>query len=190
MKRTLPRSPRLNVDVTPQLIAEAVPRDSGHCMVADAVREAYPDARHISVDVQTIRFSLPDKGIRCTYLTPRTAQVALISFDQGTAPQPFRFTLRGGQVTKMRTHCPGPAPRSEAQRETTRKAQNASTIPPVSSAGRDRVKMVYGHGNGPSTGNIPAIDGGTPPPVGALASGGVPAARRRAFGLRAMDRVK
>ena len=38
---------------------------------------------------------------------------------------------------------------------------------------------------------IPSIDGGTPPPVGMLASGGkIPAARRRSFGLRAMDRVR
>ncbi len=182
-RRTLPRGPRVNVNVTPQLITEAVPRDSGHCMVADAVKKAYPDARHISVDVQTIRFSLPDRGVRYIYLTPRTAQIALISFDQGTVPQSFTFTLRGAQATRMRPHKHTGNPRTPAQAEATAKARGASTTP-------SRVKLVYGHGEGPSSSGVPSIDGGTPPPRGALASGGVPQARRRSFGLRAMDKVR
>lgn len=95
-----PRSPRVMVAVTTEHIAEAVPRDSGHCMIAEAVKSAYPGAGRVSVDLQTIRFSDYSKGVRYTYLTPRVAQVALIQFDQGIRPEPIGFTLRQGLVTR------------------------------------------------------------------------------------------
>jgi hypothetical protein len=173
-------------------------------MIADAVKAAYPEAKHISVDIQTIRFSLPEKGIRCTYLTPRTAQIALLNFDQGQAPAPFRFVLRGGQVTKTRRHAHGNGERSPAQQEALEKAAAASTtarrgndtvIPQEEERkGRGRARLTYGHGEGPSHGGVPGIRGGGVPPVGMLAGGSlagkIPTARRRAYGLRAMDRAK
>lgn len=95
--------PRVSVKVTQDIIEAAVPRDSGHCMVADAVKATVPNARSVAVDLQTIRWSDPKLGRRFTYLTPRTAQVALINFDQGTRPEPFEFQLRNAQSTPLKS---------------------------------------------------------------------------------------
>src|SRR5258707_2331325 len=94
-----PRSPKVTIEITPDLIESSKERDSSHCMIAEAVKKAYLGAAFVSVDLQTIRFSDHNKGLRYTYLTPRSAQIALIEFDQGTTPEPFSFQLRGGQVT-------------------------------------------------------------------------------------------
>ena len=42
-------------------------RDSSHCMTALAIQKAIPDARHICVDLQTIRWTR--KGLRYVFLT-------------------------------------------------------------------------------------------------------------------------
>ena len=96
--RTLKRSPRIAVEITEEIIDIAVPRDSSHCMIADAVRAAVPDATNISVDLATIRFTDPKARQRYIYLTPRIGQLALIAFDSGEKPAPFRFLLRGAHV--------------------------------------------------------------------------------------------
>src|SRR6266542_2636280 len=96
----MPKSPRFNVDVTKEIIQASASRDSSHCMIAEAVRAAYPGAQFVAVDIQTIRFTDRPKGLRFTYLTPRQAQVALVKFDQGQVTDPFRFQQRAGQVTK------------------------------------------------------------------------------------------
>ena len=62
-------------------------------MIADAVREALPEVKSISVDLQTIRFSDPGRGQRYTYLTPMIAQDYLVAFDEGQPLEPFEFRL-------------------------------------------------------------------------------------------------
>jgi hypothetical protein len=62
-------------------------------MIADALRDTLPDAKKISVDLQTIRFTEPSKGQRYTYLTPTIAQDYLVAFDQGLPLEPFQFVL-------------------------------------------------------------------------------------------------
>ena len=89
-------SPKVKAPVTAEIIDGAVPRDSGHCMLAKAIEVARPDAKFIAVDLQTIRFS--ENGRRYIYLTPRTAQRALIDFDHGVRPEPFVLNLRNAQV--------------------------------------------------------------------------------------------
>jgi hypothetical protein len=90
------------VRITPAIIADAVKRDSGHCMIAEAIRLVRPKATAIAVDLQTIRFSDPQRWCRYTYLTPRRAQEALIAFDQGDPTiEPFTFRLERGQAAPM-----------------------------------------------------------------------------------------
>jgi hypothetical protein len=89
-------SPKITVPVTEEIIASAIPRDSGHCMVADAVRAMRPDAIFVAVDIQTIRFT--EAGRRYVYLTPRTVIQALLDFDHGDKPEPFTFRLRNAHV--------------------------------------------------------------------------------------------
>ena len=99
MSRTA-RAPRVKLVITEELIAAAVPRDSNHCMIADALKVARPDAKAVSVDLATIRFTDPEKGLRYTYMTPRIAQVCLVNFDREIKPVPFDFVIRSGQVTR------------------------------------------------------------------------------------------
>lgn len=95
-------SPKLVVRVTDELIDTAVPKDSEHCMIADAIKAAFPSAKSIAVDLATCRFSDPDKGLRYIYLTPRFAQAALVDFDEGRRPQAFQFELtRAAQIITM-----------------------------------------------------------------------------------------
>lgn len=95
---TPPRSPRVVVDVLQEDIDTAMPKDSRHCMIADAIKRAVPSARHVQVDLQTIRWTDPKKGLRYVYLTPREPIIALLRFDYGIKPTPLSFRLRGAQV--------------------------------------------------------------------------------------------
>jgi hypothetical protein len=79
--------------VTQELIDLAMPRDSNHCMVADAVKSALPHVKAVSVDLATIRFTDPVKRQRYIYLTPIRVQKALIEFDQGVHFGEFTFRL-------------------------------------------------------------------------------------------------
>jgi hypothetical protein len=189
--RRLPSAPRVGVDVTRTIIARSTQRDSSHCMISDAIQEAIPDARFISVDIQTIRYTL--KGMRYTYLTPRKAQIELIRFDQGADDiEPFSFQLRTGQTTRSGSRRAVKAgvsqPRTPAQDAATEKAMAQST----KGFRAGKVTLVRGSSQGDY---VPEIRGGRVPPMAPLAGGpgthgAVPAARRRAFGLRAMDRLK
>src|SRR4029434_11292116 len=93
-----PRSPRIDVAVSQQIIEQSTKEDSGHCMIAESLKLAYPGAQSISVDLQLIRFTDPKKPYRYNYLTPRKAQEALMLFDQGILPRAFEFQLRGASV--------------------------------------------------------------------------------------------
>jgi hypothetical protein len=185
-RRVLPAAPKVSVEVTGEIIEKSVRKDSSHCMISDAVAAAVPDAKFISVDIQTIRFS---RGkFRYTYLTPRKGQVELIKFDQGEEIEPFSFQLRpqGAQTTRSgaRTGVKtgNPQPRTEAQRAATRKAMAASTKP---FGPRETAKLVRGSG---AQNNVPDVRGGKTPPMAPLASGAtVPRARRRAYGLCALE---
>lgn len=195
---------RVRLAVTPELIADATLGDSGHCMIAEAVKEALPWARHVSVDIQTIRYSDPSTRARYIFLTPRMAQDALVAFDAGEEIVPFRCELRSPHITTMQSH-KDPKPRTEAQqardeqladrrRETLAKYRApGSTTGARTTRGRAKMSKAPGATPGPNGGGgaLPRITGGQPPPVGALASGKtgkVPAARRRQYGIRALDR--
>jgi hypothetical protein len=72
-------------------------------MIAEAIRKQVKGATTISVDLMTIRYSDPKKGLRYIFHTPRTAQIALMNFDEGNPIPSFSFRLRGGQVVTMVT---------------------------------------------------------------------------------------
>jgi hypothetical protein len=151
-----PRSPRVRVAVTAEHVATAIPRDSGHCMIADAVRDCVPGATNVAVDIQTVRFSDPAKGLRYVYLTPQVAAAALVDFDDGTAPAPFEFELRGAWVLRVG---------GTKRRATEAERQNRKT--------RDKARLVAGQF---ANGTIPRVVGGKEPPQ---------MRSRREFGRRA-----
>jgi hypothetical protein len=94
--------PAPKIEVTNEVIHSSCQRNARHCMIAQAIRQRFPKAVNISVDLQTIRWSDPEKRLRYTYLTPPRAQNELVRFDMGTEGiKPFSFQLRGGQATSM-----------------------------------------------------------------------------------------
>ena len=100
-------------------------RNSSHCMIAEAVRASGPWASAGMVDLQSIRMTDLERGLRYSYLTPRLAQLALIKFDQGEKPKAFKMELAGGAVRRSR-HYPRrnePAPDLKERQEIIRKIQ-------------------------------------------------------------------
>lgn len=166
---------RVRIEVTKDQIDFAIPRDSSHCMIADAVKSAVPLATHVSVDLQTIRFSRPDLRKRFTFLTPRIAQLALVNWDAGNKPDPFHFYLRQPHTTNM-SDKPFRAVISEEEK----KAKSES----MKEHQQQRRKLQatlkpY---------NITGVEGGqTPPLQPSKDDPKVPHTRRRRFGLRALD---
>ena len=132
MTRKKPRGPVLAVSVSKETIARAERAKSRTCMIAEAIKEAYPGASSVSVDIQTCRFTAPEKGLRYVYLTPRMAQVALLDFDQGILPEPFEITLKAAHV--VRSH-QGTKVFKEANPETVDPLAKASTRQIDGSAG-------------------------------------------------------
>jgi hypothetical protein len=98
------RVPRHNVAVTPEIIERACRRNSRHCMIAEAVKAQIPGATTVCVDMMTVRFSIPEKGLRYTYPTPALAQDALARFDRGLIVEPITVRLKNGQATSMVWH--------------------------------------------------------------------------------------
>jgi hypothetical protein len=82
---------RFDIRVTQDDIDRAHRNDSYHCVVAQAIARAIPEATNIDVDTQTIRFTL--KGERLWYLTPYAVQGYVIAFDAGDHIEPFRFRI-------------------------------------------------------------------------------------------------
>jgi hypothetical protein len=148
-------------------------------MIAEAVKAAYPDARSVSVDLATIRFSDPTQGLRYTYLTPRIAQVELVMFDRGTKPEPFQFQLRNGMVTMAGTRRPPKKPSTKEAREILgRNFEKAAKVSPTR-----RAAVVRGENDKVTPDRI----GGSTPPLQKGARDDVPFSRRRAFGLRGLE---
>lgn len=177
-----PRAPRVTVQVTKEIIEAAEKRDSSHCMIAEAVKSAVPGATGVSVDLQTIRFTDPNRNLRYVYLTPRPAQVALVSFDQGIHTAPFSMVLRAAQVVRA-----GAGNRGATKGKT----------PPMPE-GTKKELVTRG-----SVSRVPAVVGGAAPPLADLSNSpyatrpdGKPRAgelsntsyrgKRREFGLRGL----
>lgn len=100
MSKRHPLGPRVQVQVTAELINTSVRNNSSHCMIAEAIKVAVPQAKNVAVDISTSRFTDRDKGLRYVYLTPRVAQEALVDFDEGAIPKPFNFLLRNAHVSR------------------------------------------------------------------------------------------
>lgn len=174
-----PRAPRVKVIADGETIRSGIGRDSAHCIFAEAVKAAYPKAAKIAVDLQTIRFSDPKKGLRYTYLTPRRCQIALVKFDQGIKPEPLEFLLRNGQVTRKRQKNQRVV--TEKQKEAARKSvKTARAVNPF-----NRSRMVRDDGG--KHGVPRRVGGQTPPLAPTSEKDDVPFTRRRAFGIRALE---
>lgn len=83
----------MRISVSQKNINDGKKKDSKCCMIADAIKERYPAAQFISVDLQSIRFTDAKRRKRLVYLTPPIAQLALVKFDLGAKVSPFDFRV-------------------------------------------------------------------------------------------------
>lgn len=159
------------LDVTPELVNVAVQRDSGHCVVADALKTAVPSARNVSVDLQTIRWTDLASRRRYIYLTPGPLQVILVNFDQGIMPDVGLYQLgRPAQIMKL----PDPSP-----------VPTAVTAPTGTGTtkGKPKRRVSSKREVKPDASGHVSVRGGDYPPTAALSS---TRGRRRAFGIRGL----
>ncbi len=173
----LPKSPKLQLHITQEIIDAAQVRDSNHCMIAEAIKAARPEAKNISVDLATIRFTDPNKRVRFTYLTPRVAQVCLVNFDQARPAVPFSFQIRSGQVTRAGAN------RTQQLQRVMSESEKAKR-----SAGGHRLNQLMRNTKivKRQTGHVADRVGGKTPPL-QQTKDNVPFSRRRAYGLRALE---
>lgn len=157
----------IDLNITPEIINVAVQRDSAHCVIADAFRQARPDLQRVSVDLQTIRATDPATGTRYIWFTPALAQALLVNFDQGIRPEPG-LVIRLRRPCQIIKHNQHQLARKRA-RERERRGE-AITTGEASITNPGRVGQ-------------PTKSGGTPPPLAALAN---TRGRRRTFGLRSL----
>ena len=101
--------PSLRISIAQRHIDNAEKKNSHRCAIADSIKECVPDAKFISVDLQSIRFSILDEtryreegvGVRYFYFTPTLAQMAILKFDQGKRLRPLTFTMRTGYTRQI-----------------------------------------------------------------------------------------
>ena len=147
-----PRGPVIRVQVKKETITSAVTADSTKCWIAESIKAAYPEAKNVAVDVATTRFSDFERGLRFVYLTPYTAQKALIEFDEGTPPVPFSFLLRNAHVTR--------AGITAARKEGNKKRAAASSASLTKKLAKPRIQK----NPGAQSGALPRRVGGRRPP--------------------------
>lgn len=91
-------SPEILVTVTDEHIKSAKRCDGFKCMISEALSDSFPRATYIRVDLQSVRFTDLEKGVKYRYFTPLKAAMQLIAWDKGTAVKPFSFRLKDAQV--------------------------------------------------------------------------------------------
>jgi hypothetical protein len=106
------------VHITQEIIDQAVPKDSGHCVIADAISAQVAQASNVSVDLQSVRWTDREKGVRYIYLTPASAQQLLLAFDYGAPIEPQTIRFGGAaQITEIKASSRATAARSKANRQ-------------------------------------------------------------------------
>lgn len=132
----------ITVRVTDQDIARGVQAHSGKCMIAEALKRAYPEADKVMVDIQTIRFTDSETDERLLWLTPFNIQDLIVAFDAGELsrlePVGFRLLRRSAQEVQRQL------PATPEDRE----ARNAAMREGKPTAGTHTVKAVPAAGGG------------------------------------------
>ena len=124
------------IDVTQADIDRATRNNSGRCVVATSIARSIEGARKVSIDLQTIRFSVGDE--RYIYLTPPAASGYVVAFDAGDTLHPFAFRLSESHRVIARNDKTTPAARERNRtrtqvRRATQKAESARKAAPGSS---------------------------------------------------------
>lgn len=105
----------MRVVVRSEHIAHSSCRVPERCMIAVAIKEAYPDTAYIRVKTNGITLTTrPENGPALThkYMVPTKAAKAIIAFDNGEAVKPFTFTAQEVEVKPARNRT---APETKAK---------------------------------------------------------------------------
>jgi hypothetical protein len=87
------RDGRVTISVEQKHIDRAIEKHSAACATADAIKEQIPQARHVSCDIQTLRWT--ERGLRFIFLTPHAIQSdVIILFDAGERANCKATTVR------------------------------------------------------------------------------------------------
>jgi hypothetical protein len=137
--------PRIRIAVNHKHIAGALKGDATHCMIAQAIKEKFPAARWIMVDLQTVRWTNRNEGLRYKYLTPLAAQKALLKFDYGETVTPFRFQLSAPVVIEPVAVSGERTKKAKAVRKpNTAKYKHNKAAPEASSVRRHGLRNIMG----------------------------------------------
>jgi len=110
--------PRPRIKITQEIIERATRANSGHCVIADAIKTQCPTASGVMVDLQTVRYTDREKGERYVWLTPTRAQQMLLAFDQGWPIEPTTMQFRPpAQIVPVKVSSKKAAATSAARRE-------------------------------------------------------------------------
>src|SRR5580765_4816226 len=84
---------RRRVEITQEDIDSARKNTSHACMIAEAVKRAFPELKNISVDVQSIRGTLKEENKRYVWFQPKIGQINIDNWERGIEVVPFSFML-------------------------------------------------------------------------------------------------
>jgi hypothetical protein len=90
-KNAARRSPKIEIIITKENYHRAIRASSGGCLVADAIKQQYPQFTNVEVGTQSTRVTDKERGERYIYLTPRIVGEALLYFDQGWTEDELSF---------------------------------------------------------------------------------------------------
>jgi len=168
MRKSYPAGPRVKVHVKKETITKAITADSSRCWIAESIKEQVPTATHVAVDLATVRFTDPEKGLRYVYLTPYSAQLALLQFDEGNPPGPFSFLLKNAHVSKSGSTLPPVKVKADGEVRTKLKAQrdreNARARHARRVAAREAISSTAAHLRVSNGSKVPRRVGGRRPP--------------------------
>jgi hypothetical protein len=173
---------RCEISVLQKHIDEALRANSSHCAIAFAIRDSVPDATFIAVDLQTIRWSNPKRGVRYCFLTPTIAQHdVIIPFDQGEECKPVTFKMKPAFITRIgaKRNPPDADQLKGTGLKVAEEPEPERPLIPYAGKEKPERKRRAISATKPD-GSIPVTLGGKLPPVSVLA--------RREFGLRALRR--
>jgi hypothetical protein len=86
----------MRITVTQEIIDRAMRRDANVDLIAQAIRDVFPDAKMIMTSIDLIKWTGAD-GRRRVYETPAIARDAMFAFDQAEPVEPFTFDLEERQ---------------------------------------------------------------------------------------------
>jgi hypothetical protein len=114
--KKLHRVPRLDFMVLERHMDEAQKNHSVKCMVAEALKEAYPHFSNVKVDIHYMRFTDAEREERYIVPTPVPVGVVLYKWDEGVRLPEFRvYTRGGGQTARLRKQRPPMTPEDKAR---------------------------------------------------------------------------